>query len=135
MPKITLPIQNNQLIFPAYVSSNNADEVMRGEAMGLPVKVLFDTGATNSAIVKSIVKELDLKPISQTQIQTPAGIKNTNLYRVNIVLPFPNNNMAFGQEGLVTEIEDNKSFELIVGMDIIKKGCLVVSDNTFIFSI
>lgn len=97
---------------------------MQDNEIKTPVKILFDTGATVSAIIGKLAKQLNLIPISKTRLQTPTGLSIVNIYEIN-----------FEQKIKALEIADNIDFDIIIGMDIISKGCLIVSDNIFIFNI
>lgn len=129
MPKITLPTINNQLLADAFIINDNMPFTKT------PVKVLFDTGAMASAIIKRVAKQLNLIPISQTRLQTPAGLSISNIYEINLILPLNKSEINFEQKIKVLEIADNTNFDIIIGMDIISLGVLIVSDNTFIFSV
>lgn len=56
-----------------------------------PVKTfqaLWDTGATNSVITKVVVDKLGLSPIGMGRVYTPQGEAITNMYLVNLLLPY-----------------------------------------------
>lgn len=127
MPKITLNLINNQLLADAFIMQNNEIKT--------PVKILFDTGATVSAIIGKLAKQLNLIPISKTRLQTPTGLSIVNIYEINLIIPLNKNEINFEQKIKALEIADNIDFDIIIGMDIISKGCLIVSDNIFIFNI
>ena len=127
MPKITLNLINNQLLVDAFIIQDNKIKTS--------VKILFDTGATVSAIIGRVAKQLNLIPISKTRLQTPTGLSIVNIYEVNLIIPLNKNEINFEQKIKALEIADNVDFDIIIGMDIISKGCLIVSDNIFIFNI
>ena len=127
MPKITLNLINNQLLADAFIIQDNKIKTS--------VKILFDTGATVSAIIGRVAKQLNLIPISKTRLQTPTGLSIVNIYEVNLIIPLNKNEINFEQKIKALEIADNVDFDIIIGMDIISKGCLIVSDNIFIFNI
>ena len=127
MPKITLNLINNQLLADAFIIQDNKIKTS--------VKILFDTGATVSAIIERVAKQLNLIPISKTRLQTPTGLSIVNIYEVNLIIPLNKNEINFEQKIKALEIADNVDFDIIIGMDIISKGCLIVSDNIFIFNI
>ncbi|PCG20567.1 retropepsin-like aspartic protease [Brachyspira sp. G79] len=132
MPKLTLPIVNNQAICEAFIYDNISHQRITSNEN--KVRVLFDTGATNSAVTSKVIKQLNIQPISKRAMLSPLGTSEVNIYKVNIFLPFPQN-IALSQELFVSEIADNPTFDVIIGMDIIQRGCLIISDKAFIFSI
>ena len=88
------------------------------------VKGIWDTGATNSVINKSIVDALGLKPISMTQVHTASETINANVYLVNIILP---SNVGI-QNVRVTE-GVIKGGDMLIGMDIINIGDFCVTNH------
>ncbi len=89
---------------------------------------IWDTGATGSAITKSLAQKLGLIAVGQTQVKGVHGVKpNVNVYAIKIVLN--NQNVEFTLP--VTECEeltDNQSAGLLIGMDVITRGDFVVSN-------
>ena len=136
MPKFTQPIINNKLLAGAFVSAddNNTNINM------INVRVLFDTGATKSWIKKKIVKQLKLKPFGKVNMVSASNVVPSNLYRIKIAFPFPTSEKNSIRIEMVKELEvmetiNSDSFDIIIGMDIIHKGLLIVSDNIFTFSL
>lgn len=73
MPKLTLPIINNQAICEAFIYNNiNHQQITFNNTN--KVRVLFDTGATNSAVTSKVIKQLNIQPISKRAILSPVGI-------------------------------------------------------------
>ncbi|MEK6781421.1 MAG: SEC-C metal-binding domain-containing protein [Bacteroidota bacterium] len=89
---------------------------------------IWDTGATGSAITKSLSQKLGLVKIGQTQVKGVHGIKaGVSVYAVKIVLN--NQNVSFTLP--VTECDeltDDKSAGFLIGMDIITRGDFVISN-------
>ncbi len=89
---------------------------------------IWDTGATGSAITKSLAQNLGLIPISQTRVKGVHGIKDgVNVYAVKIVLN--NQNVSFILP--VTECEqlsDDDSAKFLIGMDVISKGDFAITN-------
>jgi len=85
---------------------------------------IWDTGATSSVITKKVADELELKPISMTQVHTANGIRDCNVYSVDITLP---NNINISNVN-VTEAT-LQGFDLLIGMDIIGLGDFAVSNH------
>lgn len=102
--------------FPIKKASNGKLILPRGPIF--TGKALWDTGATASVISSQIVKELGLSPTGKVDIQTANGKNNTYTYIVNIGLP--NGVLIIGNQ--VSECEHLKNMDVIIGMDIIKKG-------------
>nr|WP_315421727.1 SEC-C metal-binding domain-containing protein [uncultured Pedobacter sp.] len=78
---------------------------------------LWDTGASGSAISKSIVDKLGLKPVGQSKSYHANGMSIVNVYYINIFLP---NQVGF-QFIQVTEGK-LEGFDMLIGMDIITMG-------------
>ncbi|MCL1856039.1 MAG: hypothetical protein FWF84_00110 [Kiritimatiellaeota bacterium] len=134
MPKFHLQVIENQLLADVFVFKND-DE-------GKPpiaVKVLFDTGATRSCITAGLAKELALVPKSKIPITGVHGVRDCNVYKLKMGLPFPAPNRGMRVEVIneveVSEIDDNPVWSMIVGMDIIQAGVLVVEGDNYIFSL
>lgn len=92
---------------------------------------LWDTGATNSVIDKSIVEKLGLTPVGVGKVFHANGEAVVNKYLVNIVLP--NNFMI----PMVTVTEGKlQGTNMLIGMDIIGLGDFVIThkNNGTIFS-
>lgn len=78
---------------------------------------VWDTGATNTVISKSIVDAIGLQPTGQTIVNTASGPDTQNTYLVNLTLPmgfmFPNLTVTEGKLAGV---------DALIGMDIICLG-------------
>jgi len=89
---------------------------------------IWDTGATGSAITKSLAQKLGLIAISQTRVKGVHGYKDgINVYAVKIVLN--NQNVSFILP--VTECEqltEDDSCRFLIGMDVISKGDFAISN-------
>ena len=135
MPKIHLNIVNNQMLTSVFVfkpSSADRQNPVRATA-------LFDTGATGSCVTSRLVQELGLIPVSKSSVITANGIRACNNYKLKIGFPFPTPNNSYRVETpseiIVSEIDDNENWQMIVGMDIIQQGVLVVDSGNYIFSL
>ncbi|TXJ52487.1 retropepsin-like aspartic protease [Brachyspira aalborgi] len=137
MPKFTLPLNNqNQLIAPVFIILDNN----MPPKDTLQARALFYTGANVSCITESAAKHLKLKPIGKVSVATASNNIFCNKYRIKLSLPFPTNDpftvrMSEILNSEVTETQNNPNFDIIIGMDIISLGILIVSGNTFTFSI
>jgi predicted aspartyl protease len=101
-----------------------------------PVKALWDTGATGSAITPAVAKSLGLIPTTKANVQHADGISLQNVYLVNIYLP---NNVVVPFVK-VTECKNFiGNFDIIIGMDIISIGDFAITNvgqkTTFSFRI
>lgn len=84
-------------------------------------KGIWDTGATNSVITKSVAQALGLIPISMANVTGVHGCKTVPVYRVAITL----NNENISLETEVTECEELSGTHdtgMLVGMNIIGMG-------------
>lgn len=89
---------------------------------------IWDTGATGSAITRSLAVELGLIVINHTRVKGVHGLKeNVNVFAVKVVLN--NQNVTFTIP--VTECEqltDDESSKFLIGMDIISKGDFAITN-------
>ena len=104
---------------------------------------IWDTGATHSAITKSVVDDLKLQPTGVRETRHAGGKSTNNTYLVNIALP--SDVMVYHVR--VTEVQlipddnisDDKQPQLLIGMDIIGLGDFAVTNannkTTFSFRI
>ncbi|GHV89321.1 hypothetical protein AGMMS50267_16810 [Spirochaetia bacterium] len=86
---------------------------------------MWDTGATNSCISQRLAKHLGLTFIDLCDVEGVHGIEPAKVYLVDILLP----NTVSINNVHVTEFFDNDDFEVIIGMDIITKGDLAMSNS------
>ena len=98
------------------------------EMQGPLLQGLMDTGATQTAVAKSVTKEMGLRPTGKTRVQTAAGPTEVNTYQVDIILIFGEKPLLL--EGMViTEFEagrEDGSPQVLVGLDIIGRGSLTL---------
>lgn len=94
-------------------------------------KALWDTGATNTCITKSLASQLGLQPTGKVKTKGVHGENEVSTYLVNVYLP---NGVAF-QVVRVTEGVIHNA-DVLIGMDIIRSGDFAVSNyqNRTIFS-
>lgn len=93
------------------------------KAINVPVKAIWDTGATKTCIHPRVVDTLGLTPIGQTMMQTAGKTCPTNTYLVNIILP--NRLLITGAQ--VATLDSEAMPECLIGMDIIGMGDLAVT--------
>jgi len=133
MPKFHLQITEDQLLADVLVFA--------GGDVGKPpvaVKALFDTGATHSCITTSLAKRLALSSNAKTTVTGLHGARECNVYKLKMGLPFPVPGIGMRiemiNEIIVSEIDDDPMWQMIVGMDVIRQGVLVVEGDNYIFS-
>jgi len=90
----------------------------------LEFNCLWDTGATNTVISSKVASDLGLKPTGKAICHTAGGQRIVNTYLVNIRLP---NRVAFVALR-VTEANISEPFDALIGMDIISKGDLAITN-------
>lgn len=86
---------------------------------------LWDTGATGTCISTNVVKKLGLVPTGMMDIQTPSGKSRVNTYLVTIKLP---NDLIIPDVKVCDTAIGEQGIEMLIGMDIITKGDLAVSN-------
>lgn len=83
---------------------------------------IWDTGATSSMISASMARKLQLNPIGTIQIAGVHGVANAKVYNIDII--FQN---GFTIKNIkVSEASNFGGFDLLVGMDIIKRGVFLI---------
>ena len=87
-------------------------------------KAIWDTGATGSVITREVVSKLSLDPIDNTEVHTANGMRDSNVYLVNIGL---RNNVAFS--GVSVTDGELADCDILIGMDIIGAGDFGVSHS------
>ncbi len=90
----------------------------------LHIKVIWDTGATNSVITHNLIEKLLLEPTGQKIINHGGGQSTRNTYLVDIALP----NKVIIQDVTVTEGSISSGIDALIGMDIIGLGDFAVSN-------
>lgn len=86
---------------------------------------IWDTGATNTAISKKVIKECNLKPIGLRKVHHAGGTSITNTYLINLWLP----NKLVVYNIRVAEGILGKQTDVLIGMDIINKGDFAVTNK------
>ena len=111
---------------PAQVSdAYDPDHVPDLIPVMVEVKALWDTGATGSVITATTARALSLIPSGRSMVRHAGGTSWQDTYVVNVILP-----NKVGIVGVrVSECSpDVGDFGLIIGMDIITKGDLAISN-------
>jgi predicted aspartyl protease len=89
---------------------------------------IWDTGATGSAITKSLATKLSLTATGKTRVKGVHGVKeNIPLYPVKIVLN--NQNVQFTiPVSECDQLSDDNSLQFLIGMDVITKGDFTITN-------
>lgn len=89
-------------------------------------EALWDTGATQSVITEKVAEKLGLQPTGKRDIRTGSGPEVWNVYLVNIHL---NNDIILFNAPVAACPDDESGFDLIVGMDILKRGDFAITNR------
>ncbi len=92
----------------------------------LHTKALWDTGATNCVITPSCAKALNLHPVGLARTLHAGGESMAKIYLVTITLP---NGVGIKNVRVTECAEQAGSFGIIIGMDIITRGDLSISNS------
>ncbi|MFI3257655.1 MAG: retropepsin-like aspartic protease [Spirochaetales bacterium] len=87
-------------------------------------KGLIDTGASASCISKQFAEFANLKAFSMASVSSAQGNNIVPVYLVDIILP---NDVIF-PDLRVTEFFENPDFAVIIGMDILSRGDLSITN-------
>jgi len=86
--------------------------------------VLWDTGATDTVISKTVVDGLGLKPIGRTCLEGVFGMEEAYIYKISICTE---TGMIFSDiEAICAE---KSTYDLVIGMDIISRGDFAVTNK------
>jgi SEC-C motif/gag-polyprotein putative aspartyl protease len=85
---------------------------------------IWDTGATNTVITANVVAACGLKPVGMTKVHTAGGIRDSEVYLVNVALP---NGVGFAGVR-VTKGDIGTGADVLIGMDIIGTGDFAVTN-------
>lgn len=100
--------------------------IVIGNGRSVEVDALWDTGATNTVISHDVVSSLGIVPNGKLPVKTPSGSKLYDTFLVNIGLP----NRVMVEEVMVCDSEiGDQGIGVLIGMDIITKGDLAVSNR------
>ena len=93
--------------------------------ISIKTKALIDTGANGSCISRRLASACRLKPISVMKMISAHGMSIAQVYEASIILP---NGVSFSSVPVV-EVSGSKSFDVIIGMDILSKCDFAFSSN------
>lgn len=115
----------SEIVTPAYVETPSAI-AHAGTSKQIKVNAIWDTGATDSVITRSIVKQLALVPTGRTIVRGVNSETEVFTYFVNIGLP----NRVMIENVKVTECELNSpGIDILIGMSIIQLGDLAIANG------
>ena len=130
------------IIIQAAVIPSDVDEKSRPSVLRV-YNALIDTGATSTAITARVVSEVGLSPIGKRDMISASHVTSTNNYLFQLGIPSLSQQPTGQVAGSITlfeginGIEFNAgpaAFDILVGMDVIRKGALTVSfDGHFTF--
>ena len=97
-----------------------------GSSKHSPIKAIWDTGASGSAITKKVAQQLGLVPTGMAQVNTANGIATQNTYTIDIGLP----NKVIIQGIIATEIDALAAgCDALIGMDVITLGDFSITNH------
>ncbi len=108
----------------------------------VPVKALFDTGATKTMITSRIVSRLGLRLVNKLDFASLTGVHRRNgyLFHVGFYQSPPANETEVSNIQVFREVinggelPDGTTFDVMLGMDVITSGNLRINqDGTFVF--
>lgn len=108
--------QANALITDAFIEYNNQT---------LPIKALWDTGATGTCVSPNVVAQLGMIATGKGTSHTAAGIATVNTYLANIILP---NHVRVTDVAMIDASIGTNGFDVLIGMDIIGMGDFCISN-------
>lgn len=121
---ITLPLNTPSIIIDTELFIPVITEGTE-KIVSIKTKALVDTGANSSCISERLATACRLKPISALKMISAHGTSIAQIYEVSIKLP---NEILF-ESVPVVEISGSKSFDVIIGMDILSKSDFAFSSN------
>ena len=90
-------------------------------------KGLWDTGAQNSAITADTARKLGLKAISKTKVRGVHGVKEVNVYAIEIVLNNPDITLRCPATEC-DELSNDGTVGILLGMSVISKGDFFITN-------
>ncbi len=92
----------------------------------IPIKAIWDTGASGSAITKKVAAQLGLIPTGMAQVNTANGMAIQNTYTIDIGLP----NKVLIQGIIATEVDAlTAGCDALIGMDVITLGDFSITNH------
>ena len=88
---------------------------------------LWDTGATDCAITKNLVSKLNLPVFTKAKVIGINGLQTANVHYIKFQLENKNSSLST-RVTACDELSDDGSIGFLIGMDLITKGDLVISN-------
>ncbi|MEO6230397.1 MAG: retropepsin-like aspartic protease [Ferruginibacter sp.] len=99
---------------------------LSGSTKYSPIKAIWDTGASGSAITKKVAQQLGLVATGMAQVNTANGIATQSTYTIDIGLP----NKVIIQGIIATEIDALAAgCDALIGMDVITLGDFSITNH------
>lgn len=111
--------QKREIATPIFLRKDSA-------ATKIPIKAIWDTGATGTMISSATAKKAGLISSGVTQISGVHGAQSSKTYTVDIVF---GNDFSIPHIK-VAEASDMAGFDLLVGMDVIAKGIMLLDGTS-----
>lgn len=123
---ISYPRITSKIITDVGIYDTFSDDT-RSVAWNPQYKALWDTGATKTCVSKKLARELNLQKIGLEFVHSASGLSEipSPIFHVGITLP----NRIFIKElkVILTDLPDG--FDVLIGMDIINRGDMAISNN------
>lgn len=96
-------------------------------SVSFQTKAIWDTGATGSAITKSLAFKLGLIPVGKANVKGVHGLRTVNVYAIKVVLN--NTRVSFILKATECDsLTDDDYAEMLVGMDVITRGDFAITN-------
>ncbi len=116
------------IIIPVFVHEANSLSDPNNFSKGIEFKALVDTGASRTAISPKVIDALKLLPSGQIEVHSATGAKPTNTYIIDMLIRFGKLPKVV-RGNMVTEFIGTDGFDILLGMDIIIRGSLHISND------
>jgi predicted aspartyl protease len=126
--KIRWDRQVSRVITPAMVRQAEDFCLEQGYPIKPPVEVraLWDTGSEGTCISAKLAQSLGLEPTADSlEVSGLYGSASSKIYMLDIVLP----DKMIVANVLAPEININKDFDIIIGMNIINLGIFTIANE------
>lgn len=115
----------NSIVTPARIRiAESVAKLFKLPLKDKKIDALWDTGATNTVISKTLAEYLGLKPITMVTTFSADGKHDSYVYKVDLWLP----NTVVVTDLPVTEALEIPDFGILIGMDIITMGDFAITN-------
>ena len=146
MPAFVGTIQDNQLIIKVLVSKLHVSSAPAPDQKSFTA--LLDTGATITSVSQQVVDALGIQPVSWKEIVGVHGSEATPTYAIGLHIPVAEHGVTpegapvvsvFGRSKTPLEVALLKfvptSFDVLLGMDVLRECHLTTFQDIFILGI